>query len=140
MRCTFHDSFAAVALVLTLFAPGCGSSTGAVTNGPLFVAEGVHHFTAMTVFPVQGESETARQQAVIRTGMQTMRATPGNLAVSLLRRNRGDGIELALISEWRSQSDARQCSRNPDCAALLDGRTVQEFEVLFEATQFEVVP
>jgi quinol monooxygenase YgiN len=119
-------------LVALLIATGC--RTVPSPPGPLFVAEGIHHFEVVTA--VAPNSANAPDEAAIRAAVQAMRTMPGNLAVSLLR---GNG-EWMVISEWRSQEDAQQCARDATCTRLLETTATRDFEVLFEATQFDAVP
>jgi quinol monooxygenase YgiN len=124
---------AAVVLVAS-----CTSSTP--LPGPMFVSEGAHHVTTITIVAVAATEEAAQYSALVRPGADAMRDAPGNISVSILRRPAGNDVELTIIAEWTSADRVRRCHGDPKCARLLETSSTRDFDVLFEAIEVEPLP
>ena len=96
---------------------------------PIVTSEGQERFAlcaTMTTSPANASADYERVMAAVAK----VRASDGNVAVYVMRRDHEDRVEFVVISIWTSRDRAEKCRQSRACAS-----DAGAFELVFESTR-----
>jgi hypothetical protein len=114
-------------LLAALLIGACTPVTTPSLRG-VFIAEGGPRVLASHSVTMPAADVFAWYEAMMRARVPALREARGNVAVYVLRRDKGNEATLTVITEWQSHEDLQDCRQSGACSMFAG-----EERILFEA-------